>query len=251
MHGATLAAAMDEVHPSLPSGAPAARHALLVALRRDGPATPGSLARELGVSRSAVLQHLRTLEAAALVARSAERHGVGRPRHRYDLTAAAQALFPTDYAGLAQGLLEALRAVGDDGLVDAVFSARRAQQAAAIRRRFVARHLEHAPLLERVRELAVIQDEQGYLCECRADAANDGGTSAATWPRSMRVDADGGIRFREHNCAIFEVAREIPAACRAELELFREVLGADVERESHILAGDRSCTYRIEAAAKA
>ena len=141
---------MDDVHPSLPSVAPAARHALLVALRRDGPATPASLSRDLGVSRSAVLQHLRALEAAALVARSAERHGVGRPRHRYDLTEAAQALFPADYAGLAQGLLEALRAVGDDGLVEAVFAARRAQQADEIRSRFAARHLQHAPLLERV-----------------------------------------------------------------------------------------------------
>lgn len=239
---------MDEVHPSLPSGA---RHALLVALRRDGPATPGSLAHELGVSRSAILQHLRALESAALVARSAERHGVGRPRHRYDLTDAAQALFPTDYAALAQSLLEALRAVGDEGLIDAVFSARRTQQAEAIRRRFIARHLDDAPLLERVRELAVIQDEQGYLCECRASAADDGALAGEIWPRSIQIDADGGIRFREHNCAIFDVAREIPAACRAELELFRDVLGVDVERESHILAGDRSCTYRFEAAAKA
>ena len=113
------------------------------------------------------------------------------------------------------------------------------------------RHLQHAPLLERVRELAVIQDEQGYLCECRAAATNGDTPPSEAWPRSIRVDPDGGIRLREHNCAIFEVAREIPAACRAELELFREVLKADVERESHILAGDRACTYRIAAASEA
>ena len=34
-------------------------------------------------------------------------------------------------------------------------------------------------------------------------------------------------------------------ACRAELDLFRRVLGADVTRERHIASGDRCCEYRI------
>jgi len=238
---------MDDAHPSAPPGPALTRHALLVALRRTGPATPDALARGLGASRSAVLQQLRSLETAALVARSTERHGVGRPRHRYDLTDAAQPLFPTNYAGLAQGLLQALRAVGDDALIEAVFAARRDGQVVSIRRRFAAQGLDRAPLVERVRELAVIQDEQGYLCECRAGATAAGEPR----PRPIEVEADGAIRLREHNCAIYDVAREIPAACRAELQLFREVLGADVQRESHILAGDRTCTYRIAALADA
>ncbi|MGI8702976.1 MAG: hypothetical protein ACR2JZ_00490 [Candidatus Limnocylindrales bacterium] len=52
--------------------------------------------------------------------------------------------------------------------------------------------------------------------------------------------------MREHNCAILEIARETPAACRAEVQLFRDVLGARVVRETHIAAGARCCTYRIE-----
>ena len=83
-----------------------------------------------------------------------------------------------------------------------------------------------APLVERVRELAVIQADNGYL----ADAV---------------LEIDGTIRLREHNCAIFSIAKASPAACQAELELFSEVLGADVVRESHIASGDRCCTYRI------
>ena len=59
------------------------------------------------------------------------------------------------------------------------------------------------------------------------------------------LGSDGKIRLREHNCAILDVARGGRAACDAELELFREVLGADVVRETHIAAGDRCCTYRI------
>ena len=82
------------------------------------------------------------------------------------------------------------------------------------------------PLAERVRELAVIQANNGYL----ADAI---------------LGPDGTIRLREHNCAIYSVAKGSPAACKAELDLFAEVLGAKVVREDHIASGDRCCSYVI------
>jgi len=240
---------MEEVSASTPHGTASARQALLVALRRLGPATPDFLAIELGMSRTTVLQQLRALDTAGLVSRTTERHGVGRPRHRYDLNQAAQALFPSNYADLAHGLLEALEAVGDEALIEAVFAERRRRQGEEIRRRFADRGLDGAPLADRVRELAIIQDEQGYLCECRAGAARGTPDDHAADP--IEIAPDGAIRLREHNCAILEVARGTPEACRSELELFREVLGARVTREAHIAAGDRTCTYRIEAPARA
>ena len=201
------------------------------------------------MARTTVLQQLRALDTAGLVSRTTERHGVGRPRHRYDLNQAAQALFPSNYADLAHGLLEALEAVGDEALIEAVFAERRRRQGEEIRRRFADRGLDGAPLADRVRELAIIQDEQGYLCECRAGAARGTPDDHAADP--IEIAPDGAIRLREHNCAILEVARGTPEACRSELELFREVLGARVTREAHIAAGDRTCTYRIEAPARA
>jgi DeoR family suf operon transcriptional repressor len=202
------------------------RRALLLHLRRNGPSTPDQLAARIGASRTGVLQQLRALEAAHLVTRETIRHGVGRPRHVYDIAPEAQDFFPANYDGLAAGLLAALEAVGGAELVAAVFAARREQLGATLRRRVAERVGPNAPLVARVRELAVIQDEQGYLAE-------------------TVVGPDGVIRLREHNCAIYRVARANPAACAAELELFRDVLDADVERETHIAAGDRCCTYRI------
>ena len=84
-----------------------------------------------------------------------------------------------------------------------------------------------ASLADRVQGLAEVQAAQGYLA-----------TSA--------VNVDGSIRLAEHNCAIYRVAKDTPAACQAELELFRDVLGGSVVRETHIASGDRCCTYRIE-----
>ena len=210
------------------SGGPSSlRRELLLRLRLDGPSSPDQLAERLGASRTGVLQQLRALEAANLVTRQTVRHGVGRPRHLYDVTPDAQDLFPTNYDALAAGLLAAIEAVGGDDLLDQVFAARRQQLGALVLERMAGSVGPDASLVERVRELAVIQADHGYL----ADAV---------------LDADGTIRLREHNCAIYHIAEGSPAACQAELQLFSEVLGADVVREQHIASGDRCCQYRIE-----
>jgi predicted ArsR family transcriptional regulator len=211
-----------------PAASPRAlRREIIVKLRRDGPASPDQLAAAIGASRTGVLQQLRALEATNFVSRQTVRHGVGRPRHLYDVTPDAQELFPSNYDALAAGLLAAIGAVGGDQLVEQVFQARRRQIGERVRRDLDDRVGPDAPLVERVRALAVLQDEQGYL----ADA---------------QIDPDGTVRLREHNCAILDVARGEVAACKAELELFREVLGADVVRETHIASGDRCCSYRVE-----
>jgi predicted ArsR family transcriptional regulator len=83
-----------------------------------------------------------------------------------------------------------------------------------------------ASLVDRARELAIIQDEQGYLAQ-------------------LEMAPDGTIRLVEHNCAIFEVAAGSARPCQAELEMFREVLGVEVVRDRHIASGDRCCSYRL------
>jgi predicted ArsR family transcriptional regulator len=207
-------------------GASGLRREILVELRRDGPSSPEQLAAALGASRTGILQQLRSLEAAGLVDRRTVRHGVGRPRHLYDVTPDAQVAFPSNYDALAAGLLAAVGTVGGDELVARVFAVRRQLVAEQVRARLEERLPPDASLEAKVRELAVFQDEQGYLS-------------------SAEVTDDGTIRLRQCNCAIFGIATTSTSPCEAELDLFRDVLGADVVRETHIASGDRSCTYRI------
>ena len=226
----SLTAAYDrvprEIDHGVGRGPSNLRRDLLLRLRVDGPSSPDQLAERLGASRTGVLQQLRALESAQLVSRQTVRHGVGRPRHLYDVTADAQDLFPSNYDALASGLMAAIEAVGGGDLLEQVFAARRRQLGDRVRARMTERVSPDAPLVDRVRELAVIQADNGYL----ADAV---------------LDADGTIRLREHNCAIYHIAQGSPAACQAELDLFTEVLGAEVVREQHIASGDRCCSYRI------
>lgn len=54
------------------------------------------------------------------------------------------------------------------------------------------------------------------------------------------------FRLREKNCAICQIASQCTQACTFELDLFRKVLpNTDITRETHILQGDRNCTYLI------
>src|SRR6185312_11615541 len=119
--------------PAVTASPGALRREILVRLRRDGPSTPDQLATAIGASRTGVLQQLRALEATHFVSRETVRHGVGRPRHLYDITADAQELFPTNYDGLAAGLLAAIGAVGGDALIEQIFQARRRQSGERVR----------------------------------------------------------------------------------------------------------------------
>ena len=210
-----------------PGASSTLRREVLYALRTGGPASPDQVAERVGASRTGVLQQLRTLESAGLVTRSLSRHGVGRPRHVYDLTAAAQELFPANYGALAQSILTAIRSIGGEALIRDVFHARRQQLKTRIGNRLTERLPVGASLWEKVREVAVYEDETGYL------------------GRATR-DPDGTIWLSEHNCAIFGVSSPYPIACEAELQLIGEVLDARVTRECHIASGGRSCTYRVE-----
>jgi predicted ArsR family transcriptional regulator len=210
---------------------PALRRAILLHLRRVGPSAPDAIATALAASRSGVAQQLRALDTAGLVTRTTERHGVGRPRHLYDVTSDAQDLFPANYDGLATGLLAAILEVGGDSLVEDVFAARRRQSEVRLRTSLAEALPAGASIADRVRELARLQDELGYLSEAV-------------------IDGDE-VRLVEHNCAVLDVARANPAACAAELALFRGLLGEGVVRDRHIAAGDRCCEYRVTSPAKA
>jgi predicted ArsR family transcriptional regulator len=210
-----------------PGASSTLRREVLYALRTGGPASPDQIADRVGASRTGVLQQLRTLESAGLVTRSLSRHGVGRPRHVYDLTPAAQDLFPANYGALAQSILTAVRSIGGEKLIRDVFEARRQQLKSRIGNRLAERLPAGASLWERVREVAIYEDETGYL------------------GRATR-DSDGTIWLCEHNCAISGVSGPYPIACEEELQLLEEVLGAKITRQCNIAAGDRSCTYRVE-----
>ena len=82
---------------------PATRRALLDALKRQGEARADELATILGITVSAVRQHLAALHGDGLVTHSEVRAGPGRPHHKYRLSEQGDNLFPRRYAADRDG----------------------------------------------------------------------------------------------------------------------------------------------------
>ncbi|HVO41471.1 MAG TPA: winged helix-turn-helix transcriptional regulator, partial [Aggregatilineales bacterium] len=85
------------------------RRAVLDTIKTQGRATVVSLAEALNLTPIAVRHHLTSLESEGLVGVEVERHHVGRPRHIYTLTEAAQHYYPNKYHVLVDRLLSELK----------------------------------------------------------------------------------------------------------------------------------------------
>ncbi|CAQ86467.1 conserved hypothetical protein [Photorhabdus asymbiotica] len=59
------------------------------------------------------------------------------------------------------------------------------------------------------------------------------------------ISTYGTILLVENHCPICAAATVCQGLCRAELNVFQEILQAQVKRVEYILTGSRRCTYRI------
>ena len=197
---------------------------ILAILKTRGPQTAKALAARLCVTAEGARQHLARFRSDGLVEFSDEREEVGRPKRYWRLSEAGHARFPDSHSQLTLELLESVRAeFGEEGL-DRLIARRERETLTSYRRRMKG----CADVRARVRRLAEIRGEEGYMPE---------------WRKAGR----GGFLFVENHCPICAAATSCQGLCRSELEIFTEVLGPDVrvERIDHIVAGARRCAYRI------
>lgn len=198
------------------------RRVILDILKRYGNLTVDQLSCHLGITPMGVRQHLAILEKDGLVHAGIQRGGMGRPSYLYGLTDKARSQFPNNYQSFAVGLLDDIRALAGEEMVNSLFRRRAARLEDSYRRK-----IERKELVERVAELALILESNG---------------SMATWEQ---IDTDTFV-VTEHNCAIHAVAASYPAACRYELELFGKVLDADIERSACQTEGGLACQYIVK-----
>ncbi|PVB60815.1 metalloregulator ArsR/SmtB family transcription factor [Labrenzia sp. 011] len=200
------------------------RTRLLNALKSAGPQTAAELADGLKVTSVAVRQHLDGLRQENLVAFEDVRGSVGRPKRIWDLTGTGHQQFPDNHSNLSLALLNGLTELfGEDG-VEKLIAHREAQS----RRSYGAAMRGASRLSEKVELLAGLRNLEGYMAEV--------------------AEAENGYLLIENHCSICVAATACKGFCRSELNLFRDVLGADVAvtRTEHQLSGDRRCVYTIE-----
>lgn len=210
--------------PKPARGDRATRRAIVHALKTEGPLTSAQLADRLDVTAMAVRQHLYELVSERFVTAEERPVPIGRPAKHWQLTSEANRLFPDAYAELNVSLIAAMgNAFGEKGL-QRVLESRGASQQAAYAKRITS----SAPLKQKLQQLARIRSEEGYMAE-------------------VSTNQDGSFLFVENHCPICAAATTCQGLCTTELDLFRKVLGPDieVERREHILSGARRCAYRI------
>ena len=199
------------------------RGKVLEALKKSDGLTADQLAEAIGVTSMAVRKHLAALERDGYVAATISRRAVGRPAHVYRVCPRAEGVFPKHYDAVVSDLLEDLVEIDGVQKVEALL-ARRGERTKRVLRRYID---PDAPLQDRVDGLTRAMDEIGYL---------------ACW----EACDNGRYLIKLYNCAIDLVAEQLPAVCRQEADMFREVLEADVERSCHMLTGDHMCSYLVQ-----
>jgi predicted ArsR family transcriptional regulator len=196
---------------------------ILILLKTEGPQLAAAVGDALSISGEAARQQLAKMAEEGLVEPvTVAPRGRGRPRQLWHLTAEGNSHFPDGHAELTATLLTTVVAQLGPAALDTVIAARENETL----QRYRAELSDRSVLAARVEGLAAIRSREGYMAD--------------SWQED-----DGSLMLVENHCPICAAATVCAGFCRSELETFRSVLSANVERSEHILLGARRCAYRI------
>ena len=187
-------------------------------LQRHGEASVRDLEVVLGVSTTAVREHLTNLQTRGMVDTTLRRNGPGRPKLVYSLTAAAKSQFPKAYDTFVSMLLRELVLRNGPEQLDVVLEAVGERLAEAYRDQISGEELQE-----------------------RLD-----GLRVALEARSIPVEIQpSGEGFSVFACPYLDVAQEHAAVCRMERRMMETVLGEQLHLEGTIREGKRSCNFVV------
>ena len=197
------------------------RNKIVRVLKRNQGLSSTEIGEQLGLHKVTVRQHLDVLEDNGYVDYTKEKGDRGRPRNVYHLTAkAVNQLFPRNYPGFAISLLDTVAATDGEKKVYSLLRQQMEQRAADY---FQGR--TYASLAEKVGALADFFNHEGHMVEVE--------------------ETQDAFMFREHHCALIDIAEKYKQLCQIELSFFQNLLGLPIRRECHIASGDSLCSYHI------
>jgi predicted ArsR family transcriptional regulator len=200
----------------------ATRQQIIEFLKERGQATVEELAVTVNLTPMAVRHHLNVLQAENLITTSTIRRqsGPGRPSQVYQLTQAADELFPVDYYGLTGYLLTELDyQLGRDGLVR-IFS------------NIAQRLANEAPppkpnqtFEERLDEVIAFLTEKGFVVDWEAK--------------------ENTYMIHAYSCPYRQIAWDHGEVCLLDRQIISTMLNTVPTRIACLTNDDSHCTYRI------
>ncbi len=195
---------------------------LLKAIQMRGRASVKELATDLGITPSAVRQHLNQLKSKKAIRAEQVREGVGRPYYVYSVTPQAHNLFQNDYGELAQLLLEEVVATQGSEALQRLLR--------RVSNRLAERYQDQMwgqTLVERLNAWAELLDSKGVLAEIER--------------------TPNGYILQEYGCPYQSVALKNRAICELERQVMARLLEADVRLTQCALDGYHGCQFAVSA----
>lgn len=200
------------------------RQRIIEFLKEKRQATVDELAAAIDLTPMAVRYHLNVLQADNLTAAFAVRRqsGPGRPQQVYQLTEAADELFPEDYRSLTDYLLdEVSQRLGKEGVGELFnnIANRLAGEAPPPK--------AGQPFEKRLDEVIAFLTEKGF---------------AVCW----ETDGNGYV-IHAHSCPYRRIAKEHSEICLLDKYVIGTMLNTVPSRIACLTNGDGHCTYRVTA----
>lgn len=181
--------------------------------------TADELVARIGITKTAVREHLDRLSALGYLRFEDDRSGVGRPRRRYLVSSEGTEAFPKQYSWLSRQMLtelsNTLSATDLEGFMKRLADRVYEENSATLR----------SPDPEiRLRLLAKLMNDLGYRAKLR-----HAGEEVAT--------------IEAFNCVYHDVAKTNPRLCGFDLQLIRRSTQGEVTLDSCLARGGSSCRF--------
>ncbi len=197
------------------------RQQILEILKRYGEATVQELSRELKLTSVTVRHHLEILRSEGYITEPEIRRSTrpGRPRYVYRLTTTAADLFPNNYSGLAEAMLDTLNVC-------------------------MSAEEREAFLRETAIRMAALAGELPLERDARMDGAlafmNQRGF-VARWDK----DQEGRYFIYVSSCPYHHIARNHAETCLVDEDIIRQLTGGEPQRIQGYAHQGGLCVYQL------
>ena len=202
---------------------------ILAYLKRTGGCSIDALAREFGLAKMTIRQHLAALERDHFVVSREERRKTGRPHLLYTLTESGEERFPRRYERLAELALDEVAFLESEEIAGLSPTEKKRlllmKMAERVYRDHEAKVVEK-DLPDRVQIVTDILREEGGFAEWKAN--------------------EDGFEIADHNCAYKRVVDTHPDLCDWHLSLLGRLLGTEVECKQFIREGADACRFLVK-----
>lgn len=175
----------------------------------------------LGITKTAVKEHVSKLQSYGYLFYEDEKGSIGRPKRRYKLSPAGQEVFPRQYSWLSNVLLELLSEKLGAEAISRLMKDLAIKVGATMQERFKRAGTPRDILVDITEAL----NELGYRASLKQSDLRKGAVVEAT------------------NCVYHSVARRHPELCQFDVQLLKEASGLEVKLEKCISRGDAVCRF--------